>query len=141
MRFVLAALSFCGMFLNLTSSAQVNTTRNAGKFVLSGYVRDAKSGESLPGASLFFPSRSGGTTTNAYGFYSITLPADTYSVEVSYIGYTRLSLSVDLRTGDLTLSPKLKPSESLLKEVVVEGDLVQQKETERTEMSIINIPI
>lgn len=47
MRFVLAALSFCGMFLNLTSSAQVNTTRNAGKFVLSGYVRDAKSGGDL----------------------------------------------------------------------------------------------
>jgi hypothetical protein len=137
----LAALLLGGFSMSPTALAQVNTARNAGKFVLSGYVRDGKSGESLPGASLYFPSRSGGTTTNAYGFYSITLPADTYSVEVSYIGYTRLSLTVDLRTGDQTLSPRLKPSESLLKEVVVEGDLVQQKETERTEMSIINIPI
>jgi len=137
----LAALILGGFSMSPTALAQVNPARNAGKFVLSGFVRDAKSGESLPGASLYFPSRSGGTTTNAYGFYSITLPADTYSVEVSYIGYTRLGLTVDLRTGDQTLSPRLKPSESLLKEVVVEGDLVQQKETERTEMSIINIPI
>ena len=43
------------------------------KFTLNGYVRDAESGESLIGATIYINQISAGTITNPYGFYSITL--------------------------------------------------------------------
>ncbi len=47
----------------------------AGRFTISGYVRDAASGESLPGVAVVHPASGEGTTTNTYGFYSLTLSA------------------------------------------------------------------
>ncbi len=44
------------------------------RFTLSGYVRD-ESGESLINATVLVKG-AGGTTTNNYGFFSLTLPED-----------------------------------------------------------------
>lgn len=44
-------------------------------YTVSGYLRDAATGEALIGASLYLPRLRTGTTANAYGFYSISLPA------------------------------------------------------------------
>ena len=53
----------------------------------SGYVRDAATGETLIGANLYAPALKTGTVTNAYGFFSLALPADSAAVLVSYLGY------------------------------------------------------
>jgi CarboxypepD_reg-like domain/TonB-dependent Receptor Plug Domain len=58
---------------------------------LSGYATDAANGEALIGATIAVPALKVGATTNAYGFFSLTLPAGApASVEmlVSYVGYT-----------------------------------------------------
>ena len=42
------------------------------KFTINGYVKDANAGETLIGATVFVKELGTGTTTNEYGFYSIT---------------------------------------------------------------------
>lgn len=56
-------------------------------FVVSGYVLDNKSGESLPVAGIFHPGSSLGTISNNYGFYSISMPAGHWRLRASYVGY------------------------------------------------------
>jgi len=55
-------------------------------YTLSGMIKDALSKEPLIGAFVVV-NGVGGTTTNAAGYYSITLPADTYQIKFHYIGY------------------------------------------------------
>ena len=57
------------------------------KVTISGYVTDSKNGELLAGVTIFDINHKTGTSTNAYGFYSITIPAGDYELQYSYIGY------------------------------------------------------
>ncbi len=51
--------------------------------LINGTVTDATTGESLIGASVSVNEISGvGTTTNAYGYFSISLPAGKYTLLV-----------------------------------------------------------
>lgn len=54
---------------------------------ISGYLTDAQTGELLIGANIYNLSKKDITTTNAYGFYSLTLPKDSCTLQFSYIGY------------------------------------------------------
>jgi len=65
---------------------------------LSGFVVDAQSGEPLVGANLYVPALRRGTSTNPHGFYSLTLPADSVRLVVSYLGYERTVLPLALRS-------------------------------------------
>ena len=53
---------------------------------LSGYVKDALTGEALIGVSIYVEKESKGATTNVYGFYSISLKSGEYEVKYSYVG-------------------------------------------------------
>ena len=81
------------IFLGLSTFAQENST-------LSGTITDARSGETIIGAKVFFPEIRKGVATNSYGFYSITVPADSHTVEIRVTGMEtkiyRLDLSKDL---------------------------------------------
>jgi len=57
------------------------------KVTLNGYITDVKTGERLLGASIFVVNKNLGTTSNQFGFYSITLPKDTVQLSFSYTGY------------------------------------------------------
>lgn len=57
------------------------------KVTLRGIISDAKSNETLIGVNVFIPNLKIGTTTNEYGFYSMTIPKGEYQVEISYVGY------------------------------------------------------
>ena len=61
------------------------------KFTLNGYVRDAESGESLIGATVYINEISSGTITNPYGFYSITLEEGTYNVGSGAVAFDDVS--------------------------------------------------
>ncbi len=86
---------------------------------LSGFVRDAATGEVLVGAAVYAPALSRGATTNAYGFYSLPLPAGDVRVVASYVGYVARSETVAL-TDDVRLDVAMEPAG--LGEVVVEAD-------------------
>ncbi|MBS3742585.1 MAG: carboxypeptidase-like regulatory domain-containing protein, partial [Candidatus Cloacimonetes bacterium] len=48
------------------------------KYTISGYVREETSGEELSGCNVYIKELSKGTTTNKYGFYSITIDKGKY---------------------------------------------------------------
>src|SRR5690606_17113550 len=90
-------------------------------YTLSGIISDAESGETLVGASVKITgAKQSGTTTNPYGFYSITLPSGAYEVTVSYIGYKTVAKKLDIR-ADQKLNIKLQSS-TQLQEVVVSAE-------------------
>ncbi len=131
-------LLFCLILTAQFSSAQKPPVKAKNTF--SGFIRDAASKESLVGATLYIPSLKTGTTTNGFGFYSMTVPADTFTIIVSYVGYMQQLLTVDLTKNDVSVDIKLNTADRLLKEVVVAADALV-KESTRTEMSVINVPI
>jgi hypothetical protein len=87
------------------------------KVTLSGYIRDAQSGENLISATVYVKELQQGATANAYGFYSITLPAGTYTVIYSYVGYQTSTQTMNLPENK-TYTAELS-SNSILKEVEI----------------------
>ncbi|MCR5395759.1 MAG: TonB-dependent receptor [Bacteroidales bacterium] len=85
-----------------------------------GYVTDTVSGETLIGANVYCPALGAGTVTNAYGFYSLPLPAGRHALVISYVGYDNQVVSVDVKVN-LPLNVALSPSRQL-REVVIESD-------------------
>ncbi|OJV90973.1 MAG: collagen-binding protein [Bacteroidia bacterium 44-10] len=91
----------------------------ANKYTLSGYVKDKNTGEELIGAQIIIKELSGtGASTNAYGFYSITLPEAEYTAEIKYMGYAIQSVKVNL-SQNLRMDFELEDSHTELQEVVI----------------------
>src|ERR1700694_1029007 len=86
------------------------------KYTLNGYARDSTSGESVIGATVAVNGHT--VSTNAYGFYSVTLEAGEYDVLVSHVSYRAQSFHASLREN-LTHSILLLPKSAALSEVVV----------------------
>lgn len=87
------------------------------RFTISGYVKDIHSSETLLGATIQDAGSHMGTTTNSYGFYTLTLPAGQVRVDYSYVGYARMQKSFVL-DKDTVVNIQLTPSANL-PEVVV----------------------
>ncbi len=92
------------------------------KVTISGTVYDNQTNETLIGVSIYFPELSTGTTTNEYGFYSLTIPKNTYKIQVSYLGFTTINKSINL-TQKITKDFKLSESSESLNEIVIETDI------------------
>jgi hypothetical protein len=76
-------------------------------YTVSGTIKDAASGETLLGANLIVKNQSKGVSANEYGFYSITLPQNTYTFQVSYLGYVTQEIEINLSENkklDISLS-------------------------------------
>lgn len=101
---------------------------------LSGYVRDAENGEGMIGLSLYVKEAKTGTQTNAYGFYSITLPQGDYTLVLSYLGYETLEKTVSL-TENQTLNLEMSTTSSALEEVIVKAEREDQN-VKSLEMSV-----
>ena len=94
--------------------------------VISGYVRDAESGESLVGANVYDGFAGHGGTTNTFGFFSIATSAD--SLSVSYIGYQATTIAVARAGSELIVN--LDRDKTVLSEVVVLGSTVPLESSE-----------
>ncbi len=66
------------------------------KHTISGTVNDKHTGETVIGAVVRIEGTTIGTTTNEYGFYSLSLPSGDYVVKVNYMGYLEPTLNVSL---------------------------------------------
>lgn len=91
---------------------------SAQKHTLFGYIRDATTGESLIGASISVNDKAMGTTSNNYGFYSITIPDGKQQIKCSYIGYQTFNKEVELHS-ETTFNIELEVKDSKLQEFVV----------------------
>ena len=109
---------------------------SAQKYTISGYIKDASTGEVLIGASLYVPKLKMGAVTNSYGFYSLTLSADSIGVVVRFIGYKPVYKKIDLRQ-DIELNISLQTLE--LNEVVITGS--KSENVDKPQMGVIDVPI
>lgn len=106
-------------------------------YTISGVIKAGETGETLIGASVGVPALQKGTYTNDYGFYSLTLPESTDSIEIRffYAGYAtevrRLLLDKDIQL-DLELGS------ASLEEVVIEANSVDEQ-LQSTQMSVERI--
>jgi hypothetical protein len=108
------------------------------RVTLSGYVRDARSNESLISATVYIKELGIGTQTNNYGFYSITMPAGQYTVIFSYVGYATLEQNtqiIESRTYNADLE-----SVSQIKEVIVTGER-KDENVRGTEMGTMSLSV
>ncbi len=85
---LLSSLSLC-LLLTGTLFAQEKST-------LSGTIKDASKGEELIGATIKVKGQNIGAQTNEYGFYSLTLPAGTYTFIISASGFITIEDTIDL---------------------------------------------
>ena len=88
-------------------------------FTLSGYVRDAKTGEELIGAIINATGKS--AVTNAYGFYSITLASGEFDLKIQYMGYKPATRQINL-TQSQSLDFNLTDAGNELKEIIVSAN-------------------
>ena len=107
------------------------------KHTISGFVVDKETGESLIGVNVIWKDQFQGTTTNAFGFYSITLPEGNVNIDFSYIGFDIYAESISL-TEDLTLNIELAPSAQNIQEVIVVGE---ETVVDRTQSSLVEVPV
>lgn len=106
------------------------------QYTISGYVKDNASGETLPGVNVLFGETTG-TTTNEYGFYSITLKEGAYSVSVTYLGFTTITKALKL-TENVKIDFSLEESINALNEVLITSNK-STKAIQSTEMSISSL--
>lgn len=106
---------------------------------LSGYIRDAANGEEMIGANVYFPELQKGVTTNAYGFYSISVPPGQYKVQYLFIGYATLEMDIDLRS-DLRRDVELSTDNVELQEVVLTDERAIEN-VRSVEMSVTDLSI
>ena len=107
------------------------------EYTLSGYIKDAKTGEALVGASVFIENNAKGTSTNVYGFYSITILSQSTKVRYSYIGYNQIEKSIELNK-DLRLNIELSEKQDVLDEVIIESKQPDEN-TQSTQMGRIEL--
>ena len=124
--FILASLLF-----SMSSFAQ-------NKYTISGYIQDASSGENLIGVSVYEKATFKGTTTNTYGFYSLTLAEGNYTIIFSFIGLKEQSLQIKL-DKNIKNNIKLLSESILTKEVTVSAN--RKKNIESTNVSQIRLDV
>ena len=109
-------------------------------FSVSGYVKDASNGESLIGATVFFKGSANATSTNVYGFYSISMKSGKTTLYVSYLGYKTFEKEIDLNSN-LTLDIELAEDEkTTLSEVTISSEKENQN-VKSMEMSTVKLDI
>lgn len=105
------------LFIFLTISSL-----HAQKHSFSGYVSDASNGESLIGASISVKELQGtGITTNAYGYFSLTLPDGKYNFLVSYLGYAPTTVGITLNSNQ-QINIELIPNATELDDLVITAE-------------------
>ncbi len=125
--------------LFLLFSFQSNATENtpAKKITISGRVKDKKNGEELIGASVYVKETKSGSSTNTYGFYSISLEPGVYNFVYSFVGYTSIEKQINLKEN-ITINIELEEQAKITKEVVVTGEK-QNENIVKTEMSTVKL--
>ena len=109
------------------------------KPTISGVVKDKQTGEDLVGATIYIQELSTGTVTNIYGFYSISIAAGNYTLDISFVGYEKITKKLTLETNT-TINVELNSLERTLATVEIKGRNVDENITS-TEMSTVKMDI
>ncbi|HAN76510.1 MAG TPA: hypothetical protein DCQ31_01425, partial [Bacteroidales bacterium] len=112
---------------------------SAQKITISGFIRDMATGEELVGASVYILETRVGTSTNNFGFYSLSIPKGNATVVVSYLGYNEFK-SVKNLTSDIKMNVDMVPTSIETGEVIVSAKGVDRN-IRSVDMGKVEIPI
>lgn len=107
--------------------------------IIKGRVLDTDN-LSMPGAAVVLKSISKGAVSDSYGYYTITgVPAGTYELLATYIGFTPDTKQVTVVPGKTTVVEFSLEAGIELSEVIVTGQLQGQSKALNTQMNKGNI--
>lgn len=106
-------------------------SRAGGTAIVTGYIRNSQTGEPIAGASI--EAARTGTSTNQYGYYSLTLPRGRHELTIESIGHRNTRRNV-LLYGDGTMDVEMQEEVLSLKEVVISA--AQAKNVRAVEMGV-----
>jgi len=133
-------MKFCPAILLYVITFIQSNLLCAQRITISGYVKDAASKEALIGASVINANTKSGTTTNQYGFFSLTAPvADTIELLVSFAGYTIQAKKI-IAKENLRMDILLEPTAANLNEVVVSAGK-NDNNVQKAQMGVIDVPL
>lgn len=107
-------------------------------YTISGTIKDASNGETIFGATVFLEGTNLGEMTNEYGFFSVSAPAGTYKVIISFLGYADIIKEVVL-DQDTKLDIELSEASEQLDEVVVESTSSERANIRSPQMSVTKV--
>lgn len=119
-------LSIC-LFLVLNFAMTVFAGTDE-RVTVSGYIKDAGTGEELIGVPVYVKELKTGSTSNVYGFYSVSLPPGTYHFRFSYLGYAQMDTLLHIEKN-ITLNLDMRPAQVELREVVIAAEKENQHVT------------
>lgn len=105
----------------------------AQRITISGYVEHESSRERLVGVNVFDESRTYGTVTNSFGFFSLSIPAGTHEINFTYMGYVMEQRTF---TESAFVTIRLKEIDTDLEAVTVTSNV---RIAESSQMSTIDI--
>ncbi|TCO08010.1 TonB-dependent receptor [Natronoflexus pectinivorans] len=111
-------LKFRFIIILLANMLYINAQHDARHPVISGYVKDVLTGEVLPGATILIKGISTGTSTNAYGYFSLSVPAGNHNIQIAFVGYESLEKEIDI-TRDMRIYPALTPLTEQIGEIEI----------------------
>jgi len=115
-------------------------TTKAQKITISGYVKDASTGESLIGATIYNTNHKTGAITNNYGYYTLTIQkADTLGMVFSYIGYSPQTKKITT-DKDILINIDLLSSDNSLSEIVINAKR-NDNNVRQAQMGVIDVPL
>ncbi|NNM16986.1 MAG: TonB-dependent receptor [Croceitalea sp.] len=109
------------------------------RFTLSGTIREAATNETMIGVTVAVPNLRTGTTTNEYGFYSLTLPEGEYEVLISYLGFETIRESLELNANK-QINYKMVEEAQQLEEVVV-SENAERLDIREPQMSVNTLAV
>ncbi len=132
--------SGCTIILSLLLAGTV--LQVSARNTVSGYVRDAETGEELIGATVAIYETGNGTITNTYGYYALSLESGFYTLVFSYLGYVAETRPVTLGE-DLSLNVELFRKTEQIDEVTITAEAgnanITRLETGSTQLPIQSI--
>ncbi|WP_243770814.1 MULTISPECIES: TonB-dependent receptor [Mucilaginibacter] len=111
-----------------------------GKYTVSGTVKSKQTGETIIGASIRVTDANFGTSSNEYGFYSLTLPAGDHQLSISTMGQKAAVVPVSL-AGNLRLNIELEDNAQQLQEVTVKAVPAGARDLASPQMGVEHLSI
>jgi outer membrane receptor for ferrienterochelin and colicin len=105
-------------------------------YKISGVVRDKSAKEPLVFANIIIEGSQQGTTTDADGKFTLTLPQGIYSLRCSFVGYRTETFSITA-SKDVQLTINMSTMDMLLQDVTVYAHRLD--ETDESEVSALSL--
>jgi hypothetical protein len=127
------------IFFLLISVIAIPSAYTQKSYTISGTIKDAATGETLIGATVKLQELQTGTTTNAYGFFSLTAAEGDFNLIASYVGYQTGSQPIKLnKNAQVNV---LLTGSNALTEVVISGNTRKNENVESAQMGLTRLDL